>query len=302
MTDISIIYVNWNSAREILESIGSVYRHCAGMNFEIIVVDNNSAEGTALLERNDISLIKNSENPGFGAGCNKGAAKASGKYLLFLNPDTILENNILERMTIFFQKHPETGALGPMVLEADGSVHLGAGKSFPSLFFDFLEHSTLAFRFPEHRIMGKPYYSYWDHRSTRTVDTLIGACMMFRRDLFFRVKGFDEDFFLYYEETDLCKRAWMAGYRIYYLHECRIRHLEKISTTKRYGHVEQMVFQYLDSAFIYFSKHHGRFYASLWKKMISGIYLIRYLVSGNPVFFSYCKWGIGHVQHRNPNV
>jgi GT2 family glycosyltransferase len=292
LVDISIIYVNWNCAEEIIASIDSVYRHCEGASIEIIVVDNDSAEGTGGLERDDIRLILNQENSGFGAGCNLGARQASGQFLLFLNPDTLILNNIFTKSMDFLKEHPETGAIGPMTLETDGTIHYGAGKSFPTLFFDFLEHSTITFRYPKNRILGAPYYSFWDHKSTRTVDTLLGACMMFRKDVFEAINGFDETFFLYYEEVDLCKRTWMAGYNIFYLHDCLIIHKGKKSTTKRYGHVDKMIFQYLESAYIYFLKHHGQLYASIWKKMISGIYLVRYLKKRKPVFFSYFKWGV----------
>lgn len=292
MIDISIIYVNWNCAEEIISSIDSVYRYCGGTRIEIIVVDNKSAEGTKELERDDIRLILNHENSGFGAGCNLAARQATGQFLMFLNPDTLILNNIFSKSMDFLKYHPETGAVGPMTLETDGSIHYGAGKSFPTLFYDFLEHSTIAFRFPQNRILGTPYYSFWDHKSTRTVDTLLGACMMFRRDVFESLNGFDENFFLYYEEVDLCKRTWQEGYNIFYLHDCLILHKGKKSTTKRYGNVDNMILQYLESAYFYFSKHHGKSYARIWKKMISGIYLLRFLKKRKPIFLSYFKWGM----------
>ncbi|MCA1986947.1 MAG: glycosyltransferase family 2 protein, partial [Desulfovibrio sp.] len=218
--DVSIIYVNWNAADEIAASIESVRNTVAGVAYEIIVVDNNSPESCDVLDQEDVVLIRNPVNAGFGAGCNLGVSRSRGRHLLFLNPDTRLRNDILSCLSRFLDEHPTAGACGPMVLREDGSIDYGAARANLTVFNEFLEHSTLAFRFPRSKILGRPYYSYWDHQSTRTVDSLLGACMLFRRDLFQQLGGFDERFFLYAEEVDLCKRTWDAGFEIYYVHTC----------------------------------------------------------------------------------
>lgn len=295
MTDVSVIYVNWNSAEEILASVDSVRDRTASVSYEIIVVDNRSVEGVGGLVRDGIRLIRNDRNAGFGTACNIGARLAAGEFLFFLNPDTLLKNDVLGELGSFLYRHPEAGGAGPMVFEEDGAIHFGAGRSFPSLSNEFLEHTTITFRFSENRILGRPFISFWDHASTRPVDTLLGAAMMFRRSLFERLGGFDERFFLYYEETDLCKRVWDAGFPIYYVHAAHLLHKGKRSTLKFYGEVDRMVFEYLESAWKFFQKHRGAHHAMLWRRMIAAVYLLRFCVRRKPVFLSYCRWAM-----RNP--
>ncbi len=301
MTDVSVIYVNWNSAREILASVASVRQRTAGVSFEIIVVDNASAEGVEPLVRRDISLIRNQRNAGFGAGCNIGARHATGEFLLFLNPDTMLLNDALSILMAFMRGRPQCGAAGPLTREQDGAILFGAGRALPSLWREFLEHSTLTFRFPGNRIAGMPYYSFWDHCSTREVEALQGSCMMFRKEVFDRIGEFDERFFLYYEETDLCKRLRDAGLKVFYVHDAEILHTGKRSTTKRYKTVDVMVFRYFESAWCYFVKHNGLPYALAWRAMVAGMYLLRYLLHRKSVYLYYCLWAGGYRRAIKPD-
>ena len=301
MIDVSVIYVNWNCADDILKSVESV-KETTRLNYEIIVVDNASPEGIRDLERDDIRLIRNQANVGFGAGCNAGARHANGELLLFLNPDTVLIDDVPSCLAAFLKEHPGAGGAGPMVLELDGKIHFGAGRSFPGIVNEFLEHSTLTFKRPQGRLTGRPYYSFWDHDSTRPVDALLGACMMFRRELFEKLGGFDERFFLYYEEVDLCKRSWDAGRPIYYVHTCRLRHVGHQSVIKEYGSLEPAHFHYFESANKYFKKHQGAGYAFLWRIMFTMIYLARYMRRRRHIFLAYAKWGLGIVQHNHTDV
>lgn len=292
--DVSVIYVNWNCADEILASVATVRRHAAGLEYEIIAVDNASAEDPGVLEGRVDLLVRNTRNAGFGAGCNLGASRARGRHLLFLNPDTRLHDDVLSGLSGFLDATPATGACGPMVLEPDGRVHYGAARSFLSIGNDLLEHSTLTFRLPGNRLTGRPYYSYWDHASTRDVDCLLGACMLFRADVFHAVGGFDEKFFLYCEEVDLCRRVWQAGHAVTYVHSCRITHSARHSTIRFFGSMGRLVRQYLESEEYYFRKHHGRAYALAWRGMIAAIYGLRYLRRRDPDFLDYVRWSLGH--------
>lgn len=287
--DISVIYVNWNSAADILCSVESVCKLSRGVSFEIIIVDNHSKEPIDPLARDDIQLIRNPVNAGFGAACNIGVSASSGDMLLFLNPDTVLENNVLKTLKDYLDARPGSGAAGPMILEEDGSVHFGAARAFPSLTNEFFEHTTLAFRYPHRKPFGNPYYSYWNHRSEREVDCLLGACMMFKKTVFEGLGGFDDRFFLYYEEIDLCKRTWDAGYSIHYVPSCSILHKSKRSTTKKFGNIDTMTLEYLKSAAIYFKKHNSEIYTLFWRLMLAGIYLLRYIKSGRKIYLSYIK-------------
>lgn len=292
--DVSVIYVSWNSAQEILESIDSIRQHARDIEYEIIVVDNASVEDQSALRQPGITFIRNTTNAGFGAGCNLGASVATGRYYLFLNPDTRVQDDILSELRDFMDQHPAAGACGSKIIEPDGSIHFGAGRSLLSLKNDFLEHSTLAFRFPSNRLFAAPYYSTWDHDSTRTVGTLLGACMMLRASVFKRIAGFDEKFFLYCEEVDLCKRVHDAGYDVYYVHTCRILHTSKHSTIVFFGGMEKMVLQYLVSEQYYFRKHYGQIYALLWRAMIFFVYTVRCGLSRKTQYLKYAKWALHH--------
>ena len=160
----------------------------------------------------------------------------------------------------------------------------------------------MTFKFTRNRLFGKPYYSYWDHRSSRPVGTLVGACMMFRREAFEVLGGFDERFFLYFEEVDLCKRTQEAGWQVWYVHTSRLLHEGHQSVIREYGSIDPLILVYFASAEKYFKKHHGRFYACLWRRMIAGLYLMRFLLHCRPDLWTYFKWGLGRVQHHHANL
>jgi GT2 family glycosyltransferase len=293
--NVSVIYVSWNSASEILESIETLKQQTGALAYEIIIVDNASPEGCERLIRPDIHLVRSARNGGFGAGCNLGAEYAKGDYLLFLNPDTRLRNDVLSALMDFLEKRRDAGAAGPLTLDENGSIMFEAGRSLPTLLNEFLEHSTLAFRFAQRSWAAKPYLSRWDHRSTKQVEALLGACMMVRRDCFERLHGFDENFFLYSEEFDLCKRIRDIGFEVWYVHTARLLHKGKTSTLQRFGDVNRMVLQYLKSQHYYLRKHEGPVTAAMWRCMIAALYLVRFTVSRQAAFLDFCKWGAGLV-------
>ncbi|GAB1409540.1 hypothetical protein MASR1M90_06940 [Desulfovibrionales bacterium] len=291
--DVSIIYVNWNSAEEIAASIASIKARVRDVDYEIIVVDNNSAQSCAPLEQQDVKLVRNPINAGFGSGCNLGVTHSSGRYLLFLNPDTRLLSDILSCLAHFLDKTPKAGACGPMVVREDNSIDFGAARADLTLVNEFLEHSTLAFRFPKNRFLGRPYYSFWDHNTTRPVDSLLGACMLFRREIFERLGGFDENFFLYAEEVDLCRRTREAGYDIYYVHTCHVLHKSKHSTTQFFGGMHTMILQYLVSLNYYFKKHYGLAGMLAWRAVIFFVYTTRAVLGLRRGFLDYSLWSLG---------
>ena len=145
--NVSVIYVNWNAAEEIAASIDSIRTHVRDLDYEIIVVDNNSAESCAPLEQDGVTLIRNPVNAGFGAGCNLGVQHSTGRYLLFLNPDTRVHTDMLSCLAHVLDTTPRAGACGPMVIRGDGSIDYGAARADLSIINEFLEHSTLPFAF-----------------------------------------------------------------------------------------------------------------------------------------------------------
>jgi GT2 family glycosyltransferase len=291
--DISIIYVNWNCPDEILASIASVRKWTRGLRCEVIVVDNASPEGTGALELDaEIRLLQSTENGGFGAGCNLGALHSSGRYLLFLNPDTRFLNDVLTELTHFLESHSSAGIAGPLVMDEGDNLLFSGGRSLPTLFNEFLQHSTLAFRFPKFALTSQPYLSRWDHLSTREVEAVVGACMLVRSDLFRAIGGFDEKFFLYSEELDLCRRIRQIGFEVWYVHTARLMHKEQQSTIQLFGSVGRIVLQNMRSQHYYFRKHYGTAGAFVWRHMIAAIYLFRYILRRDKLHLEYFRWAI----------
>jgi len=291
--DVSIVYVNWNCAEEIEASVASVRAQTRTCQYEVLVVDNNSPLGPGSLANDaNLVLIRNSENKGFGAGCNLGAERASGRYLLFLNPDTRFLNDVLADLVAFLQTHPSAVLAGPMVMSERGDILFEGGRSLPTLFNEFLQHSSLSFRFPNGRWTSNPYLSRWDHRSTREVGAVLGACMLIQADIFRSIGGFDENFFLYVEELDLCHRIRESGGEIWYVHSARIIHKERQSTIQLFGSVGKIVLQNMRSQHYYFSKHYGKLTAFVWCQMVAILYLLRYLRTRDRVHLEHFKWAI----------
>jgi GT2 family glycosyltransferase len=291
--DVSIIYVNWNCADEILASLASVQKWKRKLSYEVIVVDNASADGTGALEdRTEIKLIRSRDNGGFGAGCNLGARCASGKYLLFLNPDTRFLNDVLTELVEFLETRVTAAVAGPLVVDEQNKLLLSGGRSLPTLYHEFLQHSTLSFRFPTFALTSQPYLSHWDHLSTREVEAVVGACMLVRADFFNAIQGFDERFFLYSEELDLCCRLRKAGHEIWYVHTARLMHKEQQSTIQMFGSVGRIVFQNMRSQHYYFRKHYGPGGAFFWRHMIAALYLFRYLLRRNKLHLEYVRWAL----------
>jgi GT2 family glycosyltransferase len=291
--DVSIIYVNWNCEEEILASLRSVREWTDTSKYEVIVVDNASDRKVERMHMDPgIRLIKSAKNGGFGAGCNLGARQASGRYLLFLNPDTRFVNDVVTELADFLDDHSSAAVAGPMVLDEHDNVRFNGGRSLPTLFNEFLQHSGLAFRFPHWSWTSEPYLSRWDHRSTREVESVIGACLMVRAEVFRSIGGFDEAFFLYSEELDLCCRIRNAGHLVWYVHTGRLIHKEQQSTIQMFGSLGRIILQNMRSQHYYFRKHRGKAIAFVWRHMIAGLYLCRYLRSRNRMHLEYFKWAM----------
>jgi N-acetylglucosaminyl-diphospho-decaprenol L-rhamnosyltransferase len=215
--DLSIIIVNWNT-RELLarclETIAAVTR---GASYEIIVVDNASRDGSADMIRErfpDVRLICNDMNAGFGVANNQGMAVARGRHMLLLNSDTELQpgSDALSALAVFADAHPDAGAVGPKLLNLDGSLQPSWAR-FPTLASELLGRTVRAWTaWP-----GEPgaYETEW----------LSGACLLVPRAVLAKTGGFDPRFFMYSEETDWCYRIRRAGYRVAFLERAHLLHL-----------------------------------------------------------------------------
>ncbi|HKP95637.1 MAG TPA: glycosyltransferase [Fibrobacteria bacterium] len=218
---ISVIIVSYN-VREYLDAcIQSIY-HAAETfagDIEVIVFDNHSRDGTlALLKPRypEVIWLKSDRNLGFGTGCNRGAALATQDLLLFLNPDTLVSENTFQVMWDFFRTEEHIGVAGCKIVNRDGSLQLACKRSFPSPQVAAFKFVGLSGLFPKSRVFGRYNLTFLDENKTHEVDAVSGSFMCVKTDLFRDVGGFDEDFFMYGEDLDICFRIKLLGKRNFY--------------------------------------------------------------------------------------
>ncbi len=215
---VSVIIISYNSQDFIKKCIESILKNMPG-NGEVIVLDNASLDRTVeILKRfgNKIHLIESGENLGFAKGSNKAAQKAKGDYLFFLNPDTEMMNPSLEELVSFYKSHSNAGVVAPRLIMPGGKIQPSV-KKLPTIWGALREY-----------ILGekKAYSEYAPVRESAVeVEMVYGAAMLVKKDLFDSLGGFDERFFLYYEDADLCRRIHEIGQKVYYFPKVSIKHL-----------------------------------------------------------------------------
>lgn len=231
---LSVIIVNYNSKPLIEQCIISVKKALHEIQGEIIVVDNNSTDGSKeyLPQHFDnVKFMANARNLGFAKACNQGFKISTGKYVLFLNPDTIIPENSLSQCISFFETHSDAGAIGVRMINGDGKFLKESKRGYPSPSVSFYKLFGLAAIFPRSKTFAKYYQGHLAEKEISSVEVLSGAFMMVRRDVFEKLNGFDEDFFMYGEDIDLSLRISKAGYKNYYLGSIGVTHLKGGSTT-----------------------------------------------------------------------
>jgi GT2 family glycosyltransferase len=213
---LSIIIVSWNSRDDLQRCLSSLGAHTTGVALELIVVDNASSDGTVQAVRDshpDVRLIENSENLGFARACNQGMAVSSGKYLLLLNADTWVEDDVIGRAVRLLSRRSEIGMLGCQLRFPDGRIQHTVNRAL-SIRHSLLERLWLYKLIEPSRRAELLLGGYWEHDSEVEVDWLAGAFLLLRRELFVVSGGFDERFFMYGEDSEWCMRLRRLGYRI----------------------------------------------------------------------------------------
>ena len=257
MVDVSILIVTWNTKDYLQKCLSSVYKNTGSITFEIIIVDNASTDGTAAMVKASFPsavLIENKKNRGFGSANNQAVKICKGKYVLILNPDTIILPGSIQRLAAFLDQNPDAGAVGPKILNPDGSIQLECARNFPTPMTEFCVLTTLYKRFPKSKIFGKYLMSYWDHNDQREVALLSGACFLIRNKAFDEIGLFDENFFMYTEETDLFYRIKQKGRKVYFLPSAKIEHLWGKSTEQL---PYTMAVEARRTMELFFKKHYG---------------------------------------------
>ncbi len=255
MIDLSIIIVNYNVKEFLQNLIHSIEKASENISTEIIVVDNASTDGSNELLKSKfpfIKLIENKINLGFGKANNIGLRIAKGNYIVMINPDAIVSEDTFSKMIKFFEENPEAGLATPKILNPDGSLQLGCRRSFPGPWTSFCRVTGLSGLFPNSKLFARYNLTYLPENQTFEVDAISGSFMMVNREVYEKVGGFDEQFFMYGEDLDLCYRIQNAGYKVFYVHTAQIIHY-KGESTKRSDIDEVRIFY--DAMRVFVKKH-----------------------------------------------
>ncbi len=255
--DVSIVIVNWNTRDILRDCLRTIYEQTRHVEFEVIVVDNASQDGSARMVRSDYPqavLLANETNVGYAAANNQGIRAARGRYVLVLNSDTLILDAAIDRMVEFADGHPRAGVLGCRVRHPDGTLQPTCFM-FPSVFNSFLATFYLNKLFPRSRLFGREAMSWWDRSDVREVQVVTGCFMLIRKEALDEVGLMDERFFMYAEETDWCYRFGKAGWQVMFTPVAEIVHLGGQSTAQR---SEEMLVQLRLSILRFVRKNQGR--------------------------------------------
>ena len=256
--DLSIVILNYKQKGLVKQCVKGIIAAAPQLDYEIIVVYNNSQDGCleavsalctpasaeplatpSLLGRLEPKLpplrtIQSPQNGGFAAGNNLGIKTARGEYVLVMNPDIAVVAGGLEKMVALMEQQPEIGVVSPKLINPDGSIQ-DSCRRFPSWPMPLYRRTALGKLPWAKKKLGYYLMADWDHASSRPVDWLFGACLLLRRSAFEKVGLFDERFFMYFEDLDLCRRFWEAGYSVYYFADVELVHYHQRLSAERGG-------------------------------------------------------------------
>jgi N-acetylglucosaminyl-diphospho-decaprenol L-rhamnosyltransferase len=225
--DVAVLIVTYNSERQIAECLRSVAAGAPGLRQEIIVLDNESTDGTVALVRDqfpDVKLITPGRNLGFAAGVNLAAQQTEAEYILLLNPDTVILDGATETVVNFARQHRRHGLYGGRTLKPDGSLEPSSCWGLPTLWSTFLFATGLSTLAPRHRWLDPESLGRWPRDTVREVGVITGCFLLAHRDVWEQLRGFDERYFMYGEDVDLAIRAHRAGYRPVICPDARLIH------------------------------------------------------------------------------
>ena len=276
MTKLSIVIINYNvkyfleqTLLSVRNAIGELIRHYPSEEAEVLVVDNNSVDGSQQMLRAkfpEVQLIANKTNVGFARANNQAIEQASGNYILLLNPDTVVEEDTLYKVVSFMDAHPEAGGLGVKMVDGKGEFLPESKRMFPSPEVAFYKAFGLSALFPSSRTFGKYHLGYLSKDETHPVDVLAGAFMLVRHQVIQEIGALDETFFMYGEDVDFSYRIKQAGYENYYYPHTRIIHYKGESTKKQ---SINYVFVFYQAMIIFAKKHFSRKKAAMFSLLLN---------------------------------
>jgi N-acetylglucosaminyl-diphospho-decaprenol L-rhamnosyltransferase len=276
--ELTVIIVSWNVRNLLRACLDSVCHAQPSQEsaVQIIVVDNASSDGSAEMVRAEfpgVQLIANARNIGFGAANNQALKEAGGEYVLFLNPDTEVRPGAIEALLAFIKARPRVACVGPKLLNPDGSVQ-PSRRRFPRVGTAFVESTMLQRHIGWLPAVRAFYRGDQPDDVAQQVDWLVGACLLARKSAFDEVGGFDERFFMYSEEMDLCYRLAHAGYETWYVPEARVMHYEAASSSQD---LFRRDVNFHESRYRFFRKHHGAAPALALRWFVFGTFVFQLL-------------------------
>lgn len=272
--DLTIVIVNYNAKNFLMDCIKSVYSSENRIKFEIVVVDNDSQDGSKeLITTNYPSIvwIQNSVNEGFAKANNQGFKIAKGKYIMLLNNDTIVFDYSLDRLVEFLNESKEVGAVGPRILNTDRTLQLSCRRGLPNAVNSLGYFTKLYKIFPNNKALGSYTMSYLRDNESHAVEALSGAAMVIRKEIVEKIGGLDENFFMHFEDIDLCLRIGKAGYKLFYVYNSEIVHIKGQSSKLR---SKKVIMDFHNSLYYYYKKNYSKeksFFTNSFVYLLIGI-------------------------------
>jgi GT2 family glycosyltransferase len=284
MCDVSIIIVNWNTKEYLRNCLDSIHQAISGIDAEIIVVDNASEDGSVemvQMEFPSVKLINNCKNLGFAKANNIGIASSVGNYLCLINSDVIVDRNCIKELVGYLKKNKNVGMAGPTIKNSDGIVQTSC-KDYPTLWNMFSRTMALDRLFPNSQLFGGRMMTYWTHDAIQSVEVLSGCFWCVRREALDSVGMLDENFFLYAEDIDWCKRYRDAGWDVVFYPGAEATHFGGASSANApirfYIEMHKADLQYWE-------KHHGKFKRYIYN---SNLYLFHFIrIVANSVLYVF---------------
>lgn len=268
---VSITIINWNTKDLLNNCLKSIYDNPSTYKSEVIVVDNASTDGSSGLVRTgfpQVKLVDNKLNMGYARAANQAILNSRGQYIFVLNSDTKIFPGAIDSLLRFANSHPEVGAIGPRLVNSDGTLQLSC-RRFPS-FGMGVGHAVLGLFFANNPYTKKYRLADWDHASATEVDWVSGAAVLLRRDAVSQVGLFDEAYFMYVEDVDLCYRLWQANWKVYYQPAAVVMHYIAQSSSIR---SPQMVIEHHRSLYRFMIGHNKGYRKILNLPIGAGLFL-----------------------------
>jgi len=286
MVDLTVVIVSYNVSYFLEQCLHSVLKASERLTCEVIVVDNNSVDGSVALVRQKfptVKLIANKDNVGFSKANNQAIRESTGEYVLLLNPDTLVEEDTFAKTVAFMNEHPDAGGLGVKMIDGKGRFLAESKRGLPTPSVAFYKIFGLSALFPKSKAFGKYHLGYLSKEETHSIEVLSGAFMLMRKSVLDKIGLLDEDFFMYGEDIDLSYRIILGGYKNYYFHDARIIHYKGESTKKS---SVNYVFVFYRAMVIFAKKHFSKrnaktfgFFINLAIYIRAGLAIIQQFIS-----------------------